>query len=253
MPRGHMAPTVRRRRCGDGSGVDSDRLARIVDAISIGAESDAATYPQRVCAVGVDLLGVSGAGLTLMTKNGLGAVWASDSASLAAEDLQFTLGEGPALDAFRSAAPALEPSLADAATRWPFFGPEARDLGVEAAFSFPLQMGVICLGALNLFRDRSGFPSDDELADALVLADVVTEDLIDLQALGALHWGPSDHLGQRARVHQATGMVSVQIDSDMSTALASIRAYAFSNEVSIFDVADKVLARTLRLTSHTFE
>jgi hypothetical protein len=233
--------------------VDSDRLARIVDAISFGGGSDPATYPQRVCARGVDLLGVSGAGLTLMTRNGLGAVWASDGASLAAEDLQFTLGEGPALDAFRSAAPALEPSLADAAARWPFFAPAARGLGVQAAFSFPLQMGIIGLGALNLFRDSSGFLSDDKLADALVLADVVTEDLIDLQALGELHWGPSDHLGQRARVHQATGMVSVQIDSDMSTALACIRAYSFANEISIFEVADQVLGRTLRLTSQTFE
>jgi hypothetical protein len=116
-----------------------------------------------------------------------------------------------------------------------------------------LQVGVIGLGALNLFRDTPGFPSDDELADALVLADVVTEDLIDLQALGELRWGPSDHLGQRARVHQATGMISVQIDSDMSTALARIRAYAFANEMTIFDVADQVLARTLRLTSRTFE
>jgi hypothetical protein len=233
--------------------VDAERLARIVDAISFGGGSDPATYPHRVCTTGVDLLGVSGAGLTLMTKNGLGAVWASDSASLAAEDLQFALGEGPALDAFRSAAPALEPSLADAAARWPFFAPAALGLGVRAAFSFPLQMGVISLGALNLFRDSSGFPSDDELADALVLADVVTEDLIDLQALGELHWGPSDHLGQRTRVHQATGMVSVQIDSDMSTALACIRAYSFANEISIFEVADQVLGRTLRLTSQTFE
>jgi hypothetical protein len=228
--------------------VHSDRLARIVDAISLDGGSDPATYPQRVCTAGVELLGVSGAGLTLMTRNGLGAVWASDGACLAAEDLQFALGEGPALDAFRSAAPALEPSLADAEARWPFFAPAALGLGFQAAFSFPLQMGVICLGGLNLFRDSPGFPSDGELADALVLADVVTEDLIDLQALGELRWGPSDHLGQRARVHQATGMVSVQIDSDMSTAMASIRAYAFANEISIFEVADQVLDRTLRLT-----
>jgi hypothetical protein len=233
--------------------VDSDRVARIVVAIGPGVESDPAPYPERVCAAGVELLGMSGAGLTLMTRTGLGAVWASDEACRKVEDLQFALGEGPALDAFRFAVPALEPSLADATDRWPFFGPQALILGVEAVFSFPLQVGVICLGAVNLIRDRPGFPSSDELADALVLADVVTEDLIDLQAQGALHWGPSDHLAQRARVHQATGMVSVQIDTDMATALASIRAYAYSNDISIFDVADKVLARTLRLPSHAFE
>ena len=233
--------------------MDPDRVASILVAIGPGVGSDLAGYPERVCAAGVELLGMSGAGLTLMTKTGLGAVWASDEACQKVEDLQFALGEGPALDAFRFAVPALEPSLADATDRWPFFGPQALALGVEAAFSFPLQVGVICLGAINLFRDRSGFLSSDELADALVLADVVTEDLIDLQAQGALHWGPSDHLAQRARVHQATGMVSVQIDSDMATALACIRAFAYSNDVTISDVADKVLARTLTLTSHALE
>jgi hypothetical protein len=232
--------------------VDRDRLARIADAIGSEVGSDPEIYPQRVCAAAADLLGMSGAGLTLMTRSVLGAVWASDPAARAVEDLQFALGEGPALDAFNWGAPALEPSLA-ASSRWPFFGPQALALGVEAVFSLPLQVGVICLGTVNLFQDSPGFLSRDELADALVLADVVTEDLIDLQAQGMLQWAPSDHLGQRARVHQATGMVSVQISADMISALARIRAYAFANEISIFKVADMVLDRTLRLPLHTLE
>jgi hypothetical protein len=232
--------------------MDRDRLARIVDAIGSRLGPDPATYPQRVCAAAADLLGMSGAGLTLMTESILAAVWASDAASRTVEDLQFALGEGPALDAFDGGAPALEPSLA-ASSRWPFFGPQALALGVEAVFSLPLQVGVICLGTVNLFRDSPGFLSRDELADALVLADVVTGDLIDLQAQGMLQWAPSDHLGQRARVHQATGMVSVQIGADMISALARIRAYAFANEISIFRVADMVLDRTLRLPVHTLE
>jgi hypothetical protein len=232
--------------------VDVDRLARIVDAIGSFGEPDPATYPQRVCAAGAGLLGVSGAGLTLMTGTTLGAVWASDEVFRAVEDFQFALGEGPSLDAFRWGAPALEPSLA-VSSRWPFFGPQAVGLGVEAVFSFPLQVGVICLGAINLFRDCPGFLSTGELADALVLADVVTEDLIDLQAQGMLPWAPSDHRGQRARVHQATGMISVQIGADMTTALARLRAYAFANEMSIFDVAEMVLDRTLRLSPLTLQ
>ena len=235
--------------------MDLDRLARIVDAIGADADPgrDPATYPQRVCAAGVDLLRVTGVGLTLMGETQLGAVWASDAASLAVVNLQFALGEGPALDAFRFESPALEPSLASAPDRWPFFGPQALALGFGAVFSFPLQVGVVCLGAVNLFRHCPGFLSPEELADALVLTDVVTEDLLDLQDQGALHWAPSDHLGQRARVHQASGMVSVQIGSDMGTALARIRAHAFANEISVFEVADQVLSRTLRLNSHTLE
>jgi hypothetical protein len=232
--------------------VESYRVSRIAEAIGARVGPDPAGYPQRVCAAAADLLGMSGAGLALMTKSVLGAAWASDAASRTVEDLQFALGEGPALEAFHGGAPALEPSLAES-PRWPFFGPQAQALGVEAAFSFPLQLGVIRLGTISLFRDCRGFLSRDELADALVLADVVTGDLIDLQAQGMLQWAPSDHMGQRARVHQATGMISVQIGADMTAALARIRAYAFVNEISIFEVADMVLDRTLRLTPHALE
>jgi hypothetical protein len=132
--------------------VDEDRLARIVDAIGAGEEPDPETYPQRVCDAGAGLLGKSGAGLTLMAEEVPSEVWASDTASRAVQDLQFALGEGPALDACRWRVPTLEPSLA-ASSRWPFFGPRAMGLGVEAVFSFPLQVGVICLGAVNLFQD----------------------------------------------------------------------------------------------------
>lgn len=224
-------------------------MARIVGAISASGEPELANYPERVCTAGVDLLGMCGAGLNLITtKTQMGAVWASDKHALTVEDLQFTLGEGPACDAFNMGAPALEPFLADATGRWPFFRPKALDFGVRAVFSFPLQTGVIRLGALDLFRAKQGFLSLDELADALVLADVATHDIIDIQTEGALHWPLSDDLGHRAKVHQATGMVSAQMDSDMAAALARIRAYAFANEMSIFDVADRVISRQLRLT-----
>jgi hypothetical protein len=228
--------------------VDAERLARVIGAISDAGDTDPATYPARVCAAGVDLLGASAAGLTLMTKSQLGAVWASDPLAETVEDLQFALGEGPALDAHRLGHPALEPNLAGAASRWPFFAPQAVDLGIRAVFSYPLQIGVIRLGALNLFQKEPGWLSREQLSDALVLADVATQDIIDLQAEGAIHWPLSDRFAERARVHQATGMVAAQIESDMAGALARIRGYAFANELTIFEVAEEVIARRLRLT-----
>jgi hypothetical protein len=228
--------------------VDAERLARVIGAISDAGDTDPATYPARVCAAGVDLLGASAAGLTLMTESQLGPVWASDPLAETVEDLQFALGEGPALDAHRLGRPALEPNLAGAASRWPFFAPQSVDLGIRAVFSYPLQIGVIRLGALNLFQKEPGWLSREQLSDALVLADVATQDIIDLQAEGAIHWPLSDRFAERARVHQATGMVAAQIESDMAGALARIRGYAFANELTIFEVAEEVIARRLRLT-----
>lgn len=229
--------------------MDAHRLDRILRAIGSSGDQDPATYQQRVCSAAVELLQVDGSGLTLVTADHLGAIWASNDRAHTFESLQLSLAEGPALDVVQYGAPALEPNLMES-LRWPFFGPKAIELGVSAVFSFPLQIGVIRLGALNLFRDKPGFLSVDELADALVLADVATQDILDLQAQGALQLPQSDRPGAQTRVHQATGMVSVQIGTDMAAALACIRAHAFTHELSIFQVADEVIARRLRLTVH---
>lgn len=228
--------------------MDAKRLLKILKAIGADDEVDPATYPLRVCTAAVELLGVAGAGVTLMAKSHLGAVWASDSLAQTVEDLQFSLGEGPALDAHCLGSPALEPELAETGGRWPFFGSKVYEMGVRSVFSFPLQAGVIRLGALNLIRKESGMLSSGQLADALILADVATMHLIDLQAEGSLHWPLSDRFAERARVHQATGMVAAQLGSDMTTALARLRGHAFASDVDIFQVAEEVISRRLRLT-----
>jgi hypothetical protein len=58
-------------------------------------------------------------------------------------ELQLTLGEGPGTDVLASAAPVLASDLsnADSAGRWPAFAAEARKLGAEAIFAFPLLVG----------------------------------------------------------------------------------------------------------------
>ncbi len=227
--------------------MDARRLLKILKAVGADDELDTAIYPLRVCAAAVELLGVTGAGVTLMAKSHLGAVWASDPLAQTAEDVQFSLGEGPALDAHFLGSPSMEPELAETSGRWPFFSPKVYEMGVRAVFSFPLQVGVIHLGALNLIRTESGMLAAGRLADALILADVATMHLIDLQAEGSLHWPMSDRFAERARVHQATGMVAAQIGSDMTTALARLRGHAFASDVDLFQVAEEVIARRLRL------
>jgi hypothetical protein len=227
--------------------VDPDRLARILAALDAAGGADADDYPTRVCEAAVRLLGVTGAGLVLMTTTEPAATWSSQPLVAQIEDLQFALGEGPGADAFRLGAPVMEPDLSGPGTdRWPAFGRAALDLGIRAIFSLPLSVGVICVGVLDLCRDRAGALSDDQLADALVLADVATRDVIDLQARGSLGWRSTDAAGDRTRVHQATGMIAAQLNSDMATALARLRGHAYASGHTINDVAESVLARDLR-------
>ena len=51
-------------------------------------------------------------------------------------------------------------------------------------------MGAVCVGALDLYRDRSGELSYDEHADALIMAEVVAQSVVTMQAQapsGTLH------------------------------------------------------------------
>jgi hypothetical protein len=77
----------------------------------------------------------------------------------------------------------LEPDLADPATpRWVAFTPPAVAAGARAVFGFPLRVGGVRLGALNLYRDRPGPLRDGQHADALVMADVAARWVLDVQA-----------------------------------------------------------------------
>jgi GAF domain/ANTAR domain len=205
----------------------------------------------RLCDLSVDVTGMSGAGIMLISNNASqGSVCTTNQVSALIEDLQYTLGEGPCVDAYRQQEPVLEPDLASAPTeRWLAFTPPAVAAGVRAVFGFPIQIGAARLGALNLYRDTPGPLSADQHADALVLAGVAARAVLTLQAgapAGELADGLADGGNFRLVVHQASGMVSAQLDIDVAEALVRLRAYAFANNRPLTDVAIDVVNRRLR-------
>jgi hypothetical protein len=180
----------------------------------------------------------------------LGSFCTSNEVSELIENLQFTLGEGPCVDAYTLGRPVLEPDLADPEMpRWLAFSPPALAAKARAVFGFPLQVGAVRLGALNLYRDRPGSLSDDQHADALVIADVAARIVLALQAdapvnvrAEELDAGANFHLIE----HQASGMVAAQLGVSAVEALIRLRAYAFSHDMGLAEVAAAVVARQLR-------
>jgi hypothetical protein len=207
---------------------------------------------ERLClACLTGLSGIRGVGVTAMTPETQQVRYASDATSARVEQLQFLLGEGPCRDAYASAAPVLAEDLGALRWRqqWPTFTPAAMLAGALAVFAVPLRVGQASVGVLDFYRDTAGSLPDHTLADALVLADAVTELLLAETVATAddeLPAGRSDHLLQRAAVHQATGMISVQIGVAVEDALARLRAYAFAAGRDLDEVAADVVARRLR-------
>jgi hypothetical protein len=231
--------------------VPDDRLSRILAELS--PEGDRGWSSTRLCEVARDVVGVSGAGVMLMSGEvPSGSLCTTDDVSMLIEDLQFTLGEGPCVDAYHQSRVVLEPDLTHPdSLRWLAFTPQAVDAGVRAVFAFPLQVGTVRLGALNLYRDAPGPLSDDQHADGLVMADALANWVLDVQAQAPPGSVPQE-LERDADfhfvVHNAAGAVSVQLGVSVTEALIRLRAHAFSNDRPLQDVAEDVVARRLRFS-----
>lgn len=231
-----------------------DRLLRILARLGeVGGEAPSFT---SVCRVAAALSGTEGAAIMLMAdESPRGLLCATDEVSAHLEELQFTLGEGPGLDAHAQGAPVTEPDLQEPATpRWIAFTPAAVGIGVRSVFAYPLVVGSVRLGALNLYRARTGPLSDDQHTDSLVLTGIAARTLLTMQAdapAGVLSPQIEAESNLRLIVHQASGMVSVQLGISVADALVRLRAYAVAHDLLIDEVAARVIDRRLRFDDDT--
>lgn len=177
---------------------------------------------------------------------------ASSAVAEEMEELQFALGEGPSMDATARRSPVLVPDLAgtSAHSQWPAFAPAAVGQGIRAMFAFPVTAGAALIGVLGVYRAQAGSLGQQQLADALVFADAVLVLALDEQ--GGIASSLDNLLEaalatRRAQVHQATGVVAAQLGLSMTDALATLRAYAYTQGRRLSDVAADVVARRVRL------
>lgn len=204
---------------------------------------------QRVCRDAARALSASGVGASVMAADGVhGMATASDPATARIEELQFTVGEGPCVDAFATSRPVLVPDLADGAMRrWPIYTPAVHDAGIRAVFAFPLQIGAARLGVLDVFRTLPGPLTREELGTALTFADRAVTALLDGQEHATTaQAGLDEAIEHRAELFQAQGMVMVQLGIPIAEALVRIRAHAYAENRPLNDVAADVVARRLR-------
>jgi hypothetical protein len=221
------------------------------------AEAFAAQPPgppeMRLCSATAKLLDAAGVGMSLGASNDLldgvlEMVCATDGAR-DAEALQFDLGEGPSYTAHRTGWPVHVPDLERDDT-WPAFAEAAAGLGLRAVFAFPLRSGSVGLGALTLYQHVSGDLTPEQYADALVFARFALNLLTSLQAgrpPDELDQVFTDSLSNSMEVHQASGVVSVQLGIPVGAALAVLRAHAFTEGCSLAEVAAQVIEHRLRL------
>ncbi|SED90899.1 ANTAR domain-containing protein [Amycolatopsis lurida] len=219
----------------------------------LASSTDLPVSIEHACVICGEVLDAAGVGLALIGGGGLAEpVFATDERSRELEDLQFTLGEGPAVEVVRGGMLLVVTDMtsSEASLRWPIFTPEAIDRSVKSIIAVPIQAGAIKVGVVDCYREFAGAPSRESRAQALVCAEaVIALAIAEVDAGGPGLAGMIDRAftGRRDRVHQAAGMVSVQLGIGLADALARLRAHAYANDRKLDEVAMDVVLRRVTL------
>lgn len=201
----------------------------------------------------LDRLPVDGASVSVVTMTGnQSTVSSSDALATHLEQLQYDLGEGPHHRALETGKPVLVPDVRSADhSRWPMFGHAVVETEARSVFSFPLRIGAATVGVVDLYRLSPGDLSDLDVTRAAAIAGAVAGKAGAYAAADADGDGRHDSAlvaGTRRQVHQATGMVSVQLDTSVTDAFYRLRGHAYAAGRSVDEVARDVVTRVLDFT-----
>jgi hypothetical protein len=211
----------------------------------------------RLCEACVDLLEVDGAAISLMHRGATrGTYGSSGELSRQLDELQFTFGEGPCLDAVAQCRPVLIADMGRAEEqRWPEFASALLERGIHAVFALPVAVTKVHVGALDLFRHAPGILTRRQLEGGLLAAEIAERPLLQLMR-DAVGWGESDdgfEVGgvpislARVEVYQATGMIMGRLGVAPDEALMRLRGYAIAHDMTASEVAWSIVERRLVL------
>lgn len=234
--------------------MDGSHVGRVWHTIERCAREDRSPVAvHHACLAGVRLLSADGAGLMFAHSRAaadLEPLFATDDRTEILEELQVTLGEGPAVTALERYGPLFvhDVTRADRATAWPMFVRAAAEHGVRGVYALPLCCGTARVGSLSFYWTRAVRPTGRGLGEAVACAEAALTLTLDRRSgatAGIAELIDAAFEGHRAVVHQAVGMVAVQLNTGMAEALARLRAYAFSSNQRLSDVASDVVKRDL--------
>jgi len=165
------------------------------------------------------------------------------------DELQFELGEGPQWEAFQRAVPVLHPDLHGATpVASMLFGQALLSLPVGALFAFPMLVGAAAVGVVGLYRSTRGALDPEALQLAARLTERATIPAVSNAMQTAQTDGDSASSTaptMRREVHQATGILLVELGLTADESFAQLRAYAFAAQRPIREVARDVVERRL--------
>lgn len=220
-------------------------LAAAVARLSVAFESESS-----FCQPFVDVFPVARAAISMLGDPfGVETVCASDEEAGRLDELQIDLGEGPCWDALAARQPVVEPDIQIRPNgSWPVWSEAIREAGLRAVYAFPLTVGALKIGAIDLYSDTVDSMSSTDLSHASTLSAVAATQVLRLAMSrhpGGEDVAPDDSRYSRRGVHQATGMVIAQLQVTPEDALLIIRAHAFATARTVREVAAEITSLRL--------
>lgn len=199
----------------------------------------------RVAWAAAEVLQADGAGVGLSVDQMLRLPWgASDEVAAVAEQLQFTAGQGPCLDAF-AGGEAVMASRLIISRFWPGF---AEPFLLRTPFRSVFAIPIDGIGVLDVyFCQEQGCLAVDVGAATEVASQVayaVTESDA-LMVIDPSTGTPAAVGGRRAKVPVAVGILVAALHVTAPDALAILRGHAFAGDRSVDDVAADIVDGTL--------
>ena len=230
----------------------ADRFAAEVRAAGRRGLDGPELLPERLARAAAAMLPVADASLSLLEGGDKRVPLGSSSPEAAtAERLQFTVGDGPCMMAARLGEPVFA-SEDDLRRRWPQFTEQLfGQTEFRAIVAFPLLQALAGQGAMDLYFRRSERMSRLDVFEAMAVGDLITAALSDAAVFSEWtadlgpDWLHAPLARRRARVWQAMGRLSLQLDVEGPTALDLMRAHALGTMRSVDEVAAAVLADRL--------
>ena len=195
----------------------------------------------------LETIPVTGASIaTLGELLGSETISASDLQVARLDELQFDLSEGPCWDALAQMRPMLEPDVRVHNGRWPAFSAALQNENVGAIFAFPMTVGTLRVGAVDLYNTDPGELSPLFVAQATELTAALSRYVLRraLRQAGSSEVEGEGHA--RRTIHQATGFVIAQLGVSADDAYLLLQGQAFSEGRAMSELAADVIAHRFR-------
>ena len=196
----------------------------------------------------VGVLGLAGAGISLVEDDELRFVTADDERVTSLERLEERDGSGPSFDASRSNDVVAIGDLRSARTRWAGYVDHALALGIESAAAIPLHAEGVC-GALTLYDEAPRTWGERELRVGRVLADVATGYVVNASRLSQQQRvieQLTQALESRIVIEQAKGIIAAHRDISVDEAFRVLRKHANDHNAGLHPTAHAVVRLGLR-------